>query len=566
MNKLFTPHSSLRAPNGPEQSPPTGLHRGKAPLGASSQSTNLPVSQSTNRLVIAAPQGRSGKTTLALGLCAALAARGLAVQPFKKGPDYIDPSWLTEAAGRACRTLDPFFLISEDEVRRAFLRGARGADISLIEGNHGLYDSLDDEGSGSTAAVARSLQAPIILVVNAARMSRSVAALVRGYQTFEPGTPIAAVVLNNVAPSTPHRAQSTPYGAHSTPYGAHSTPSGAYSTPSGAQSTPSGAHSTPSGAHGRHECKLRNAIERHCHLPVVGALPRSDLLTIPDRHLGLVPRAEDDALIPAIEACRNAVEQYLDLDAVLDIARSAPPIPGWQEWPGGAGADLAAARLPHSPIARVGVVRDRAFSFYYPENLEALMDAGAELIFVDALRDSHLPDMDALYIGGGFPEIFMQELSANRRLRRDIQAAAKGGLPIYAECGGLMYLSRCIIWGDRSAEMVGALPCEVEVTGRPQGHGYVIGEALEGNPFLPAGTIVRGHEFHHSRIVNWQGELSTAYRLQRGNGLGDGRDGLVYRNILAAYTHLHAAGSPGWAQGVLARARAYANEVTHAPV
>jgi cobyrinic acid a,c-diamide synthase len=490
------------------------------------------------RLVIAAPQGRSGKTTLALGLCAALAARGLAVQPFKKGPDYIDPSWLTEAAGRACRTLDPFFLISEAEVRRAFLRGARGADISLIEGNHGLYDSLDDEGSGSTAAVARSLQAPVILVVNAARMSRSVAALVHGYQTFEPDTPIAAVVLNNVVQSTPYGAQSTPYGAQSTPYGAQS----------------------------RHELKLRNAIERHCHLPVVGALPRSDMLTIPDRHLGLVPRAEDEALIPAIEACRKAVEQYLDLDAVLDIARSAPPIPGWQEGRGGADAGLTPAPLPHPVIARVGIVRDRAFSFYYPENLEALMDAGAELIFVDALRDSHLPDLDALYIGGGFPEIFMQELSANRRLRLDIRAAAKGGLPIYAECGGLMYLSRRIIWGDRSAEMVGALPCEVEVTGRPQGHGYVMGEALEGNPFLPAGTIVRGHEFHHSRIVNWQGDLPAAYRLLRGNGLGGGRDGLVYGNVLAAYTHLHATASPGWAQGLLARARAYANEVTHASV
>jgi cobyrinic acid a,c-diamide synthase len=514
------------------ESPPTGLHRGKPPLGATFQpsnlptyqSPNLPISQSPNRLVIAAPQGRSGKTTLALGLCAALAARGLSVQPFKKGPDYIDPSWLTEAAGRACRSLDPFFLVSQEEVHRAFLRGAIGADISLIEGNHGLYDSLDDEGTGSTAAVARCLQAPIILVVNAARMSRSVAALVQGYQNFEPDTHIAAVILNNVA------------------------------------------HSTLDGGQSRHEIKLRNAIERHCHLPVVGILPRSSLLTIPDRHLGLVPRAEDDALIPAIDACRRAVEQHVDLDAVLNIARSAPPIPAWQEWPGGADADLTPARLPHSTIARIGVIRDRAFSFYYPENLEALTDAGAGLVFVDALRDSHLPDLDALYIGGGFPEMFIQELSANRRLRLDIRAAAKGGLPMYAECGGLMYLSRRIIWGDRSAEMVGDLPCDVEVTDRPQGHGYVIAEVVDGNPFLPVGTIVRGHEFHHSRIVNWQGDLSTAYRLLRGNGLGGGRDGLVYRNVLASYTHLHAAGSPGWAQGLVARARAYANEVMHASV
>jgi cobyrinic acid a,c-diamide synthase len=465
------------------------------------------------RLVVAAPQGRSGKTTLTLGLCAALAGRGLAVQPFKKGPDYIDPSWLSQAAGRACRNLDPFFLVSQPRVEWAFLRGAAGADLSLIEGNHGLYDSLDDEGTGSTAEVARWLRSPVVLVVNAARMGRSVAALVRGYQTFELETNIAAVILNGVA-------------------------------------------------WGRHELKLRHAIERHCGIPVVGALLHSEALTIPDRHLGLIPRTEDDALVPAIEACRKAVEQYVDLDAVLSIARSAPPVPQDR--------DLA-GQGEHYPVAsptvvRLGIIRDRAFSFYYPENLEALADAGAELIFVDALRDSHLPDLDALYIGGGFPEVFMQQLSANRRLRLDIRLAATSGLPIYAECGGLMYLAQHILWKDQSAEMVGVLPCDVEVTDRPQGHGYVIAEATEDNPFLPAGTIVRGHEFHHSRVVNWQGDQAVAYRLVRGEGLGSGRDGLVYRNVLASYTHLHAAGSPGWASGLVSRARAYANEVTHATV
>ena len=217
--------------------------------------------RSCPRLVIAAPQGRSGKTTLTLGLCAALSARGLKVQPFKKGPDYIDPSWLSEASGRACRSLDPFFLVTAASLRQAFKRGAAGANLSLIEGNHGLYDSLDDNGSGSTAAVARTLQAPVILVVNAARMSRSVAALVHGYQSFEPDTNLAGVILNNVAQN-------------------------------------------------RHEAKLRQAIEHHCRLPVVGALPRSQALTIPDRHLGLVPRAENNGLIPAIAACRQAVERY----------------------------------------------------------------------------------------------------------------------------------------------------------------------------------------------------------------------------------------------------------------
>jgi cobyrinic acid a,c-diamide synthase len=462
------------------------------------------------RLVVAAPQGRSGKTTVTLGLCAALAGRGLLIQPFKKGPDYIDPSWLTEAAGRSCRTLDPFFLVSEPAIRQAFCRGAAGADLSLVEGNHGLYDSLDDEGSSSTAAVARSLQAPVLLVVNAARMSRSVAAMVKGYQLFEPDTNIAAVILNNVAQS-------------------------------------------------RHEAKLRRAIEQHCGLPVLGALPRSDALTIPDRHLGLVPRAEDEQLIPALEACRAAAEQHLDLDGVLALARTAPSLPAWSE-----SGTLAPAR--RAGTVRIGVIRDRAFTFYYPENLEALVEAGAELLFIDALHAAALPDVAGLYIGGGFPEMFMAELAANTGLRGDIRAAAEQGLPIYAECGGLMYLARRITWGDSSAEMVGALPCEVEMTGRPQGHGYVVAQTVAANPFLPVGTLLRGHEFHHSRLVYLVGELNTAYKLDRGQGVGAGRDGLIHKNILAAYMHLHAAGSPGWAEGLVARARMYQEEKTYAAV
>lgn len=478
------------------------------------------------RLVIAAPQGRTGKTTVSLGLCAAIGARGLVVQTFKKGPDYIDPSWLSEASQRACHTLDPFFLLSEDEMQYAFVRGARGArhispaDISLIEGNHGLYDSLDEEGTSSTAAVARCLQAPVILVINAARMSRSAAALVWGYQAFEPDTHIAAVILNNVAPGTPF------------------------------------------GAPSRHQLRLRNAIERHCHIPVVGALPRSDALTIPDRHLGLVPRAEDETLIPAIGACRDAVEQHVNLDAVLAIARAAPPLPIDDYGPRVANSHPPIRGL--QPRIAIGVIRDRAFTFYYPENLEALSDAGAELVFIDALRDIHLPNVDALYIGGGFPEVFMEQLSANRSLRLDIRAAAEAGLPVYAECGGLMYLARRIVWGDRSAEMVGALPCDVEMTDQPQGHGYVIAQIVDDNPFLPVGGLIRGHEFHHSQIVNWPGDLPAVYRLVRGNGLGGGRDGLAYRNILASYTHLHAAGSPGWAEGLVSRARVHAREVMYA--
>jgi cobyrinic acid a,c-diamide synthase len=444
------------------------------------------------RAVIAAPQGRSGKTTLTLGLCAALAARGLAVQPFKKGPDYIDPSWLTAASSRPCRTLDPFFMPGEAALEKAFSHGAVGADISLVEGNHGLYDSAQEDGRGSTAQVARALQAPIILVVNAARMSRSV----------------AAVVLNNVA-------------------------------------------------QGRHESKLRRAIERHCRIPVVGAIPRREALRIPDRHLGLIPRGEDDGLAPAIAACQRVAESHIDLDQVLSIARSTPPLPSSQDQPGGARRVNSNGKRPV-----IGVLRDRAFSFYYPANLEALEEAGARLVFIDALEDSRLPILHCLYIGGGFPEVFMEALSANRSLRQEIREAVEADLPVYAECGGLMYLTRRIHWGERSAEMVGVLPCETVIRERPEGHGYVIAETCGTDPYFPTGSILRGHEFHHSQLIHLDSSTQAAYRLLRGRGLGQGRDGLVYRNVLAAYTHLHALGSPDWAPALVARARAHARE-TH---
>ena len=479
------------------------------------------------RLVIAAPQGRSGKTTVTLGLCSALKSRGLSVQPYKKGPDYIDPSWLSEAAGHSCRSLDPFFYEQPEDLLRAFVHSAGEADLSIIEGNHGLFDSFDETGVGSTAAVARTLEAPILLVVNATRVGRSIAAIVHGCQTFEPGTHIAGVVLNNIA-------------------------------------------------HGRHEARTRQAIENHCGIPVVGAVPRDENLTIPDRHLGLIPREEEDSLLSAITACQQAIERHLDLDMVLDIARSASSLSVSDQ------PNLSEPAVPSSCV-KIGVLRDRAFTFYYPENLEALEEVGAELVFIDAFKDAELPPVDALYIGGGFPEMFMDELSANVALRVTIKEAIETDLPVYAECGGLMYLSQRIRWGEKSAEMVGALPCEVEMTGRPQGHGYVIAEVKSENPFFAPGTVLRGHEFHNSRLVEvrrtrFNGSDSsearsrlsdlnsksgcdahapTAYHLSRGNGIGERRDGIVYRNVLASYTHLHSGGAPDWAAGLVRRAREY---------
>jgi len=451
-------------------------------------------------LVIAAAQGRSGKTTAALGLCAALRRRGWSVQPFKKGPDYIDASWLGEAAGNPCRSLDPFFYDQPGPLLEAFHRPAQQAGLSLIEGNHGLFDSFDEEGTGSTAAVARLLRAPILLVVNAARTGRSAAAIVHGCQTFEPDTPIAGVILNNVAQA-------------------------------------------------RHEARLRGAIETYCGIPVVGALPRDASLAIPDRHLGLIPRAEEEGFVPAIDACRLAAESHMDLEKIIAIARSAPELV-FETHPSPAAFD------GESPRVRIGIFRDRAFTFYYPENLEALEAAGAELVTVNSLEDRHLPALDALYIGGGFPEVFMEKLSANVSLRMGIRRAAEEGLPIYAECGGMMYLSRRLRWGERSAEMAGVLPCEVEMTDRPQGHGYVTLRVDSDNPFFAEGTLLRGHEFHNSRLVPAEdAPLRTAYALGRGVGVGGRRDGLLYKNVLASYTHLHTGGARDWAAGIVACAR-----------
>ena len=307
------------------------------------------------RFVVGAPKGRSGKTTLSIAIGRALSRRGFSVQPFKKGPDYIDPSWLTLACGRSCSNLDTF-IMPEEALPASFGRRAMDADLTLIEGAMGLFDSPEADGLGSVAWLARLLKAPVILVVNAERMTRSIAALVSGYQHFEPETHIAAVILNNV-----------------------------------------------SGV--RHRDKLVNAVESHCGIPVVGAVPSNPELTITERHLGLTPSAEKEQAESVVATICEIVEKHLDLDAILTIAKGAPEL-----------SIPVRDRVPKPVrIARVGVMRDRVFSFYYPENLEALSDAGVEVVPLDVLAAHELPDLDGLYIGGGFPELYASQLEANSR-------------------------------------------------------------------------------------------------------------------------------------------------------
>lgn len=437
-------------------------------------------------VLISAPQGRSGKTIASLALCATLRKRGLVVQPFKKGPDYIDPSWLTEAAGRSCHNLDPFLMPAET-MTASYQQACQGADIAIVEGAMGLYDGPESAGWGSTAHLAQLLNLPIILVVDCTRMTGSIAAMVSGYQHFQKDVNIAGVILNNV--------------------------------------------SGP-----RHDRKLRTAVQEYCHIPVVGSIPRDKTLNMTQRHLGHIPFPESDESETVIARICAKLESYLDLDTVLKIADGPVAMP--HQIPN------TIEKTPSS--VTIGILRDRAFNFYYPSNLQSLTEAGAELVFINSLKD-RLPEIDGLYIGGGFPELFLNELEDNYELRQDLAEAIEKGMPVYAECAGLMYLCSAINWQNKRYEMVGVIPAEVEMSERPQGHGYVEAEVANENPLFSIGLTLRGHEFHHSKLVG-SSKLEFAYRVKRGQGVGEGVDGILYKNVFAAYTHLHALGTPQWAE------------------
>ena len=434
-----------------------------------------------SQLFISAAHKSSGKTTLSIGLCAAFRQRGLRVQPFKKGPDYIDPMWLGRAAGHDCHNLD-FHTMSREEILRTVQRHGGDSDLCLIEGNKGLYDGLDLDGSNSNAALATLLHSPVILVIDAQGMTRGIAPLILGYQSFAPEVNIAGVILNQLGGS-------------------------------------------------RHEAKLRAVIEHYTDVPVIGAVHRNPALQICERHLGLVPSNEAQAVKRQIDALAQAIDDQVDLDRLQAIAASAP-LP--------AARPIAEPRRPTADL-RIAIARDAAFGFYYPGDLEAFARAGAELLPFDTLHDARLPaDIDGLFIGGGFPETQMRALEANHRLRDDIRRAIEAGLPTYAECGGLMYLTRTVEWQGHSCEMVGALPADTVVHERPQGRGYV---KLRETGSMPWSTqspprTIEAHEFHYSALENLPEGLQFAYEMNRGTGIDGRRDGLIHRNVLACYAHL----------------------------
>ena len=466
------------------------------------------------RIYISAAHKSSGKTTLSIGLMAALHGLGHKVYPFKKGPDYIDPMWLARASERPCYNLD-FNTQDGAEIEQLFARCSSDDGISIIEGNKGLYDGVDLYGSDSNAALAKRIDAPVILVLDASGITRGIAPLVLGYQAFDREVNIAGVILNKVGSA-------------------------------------------------RVEDKLRSVLEEYTDVPVLGAVGRDDALSVRERHLGLTPPEEFGELDAIIDRLRIKVEASVDLGAVVAVAGDASPL----------NIEPPAPEIVSSEErVRIGVARDAAFGFYYRDDLQALEQAGAELVFFNALEDKQLPDVDGLFMGGGFPETQMAELSVNKSLMADIAKAAKQGMPIYAECGGLMYLTRSITWGETRFDMVGVIEADTVMHAKPQGRGLVILERTQNHPWLFAGDEVAepkpgadglaalaAHEFHYAGLENISSDLNYAYRVLRGSGIDGAYDGIVVNNVLANFAHLRQTSRLKWASEYVAFVRAKMND------
>lgn len=434
-----------------------------------------------SRIFISAAHKSSGKTTVSIGLCAALKQRDLVVQSFKKGPDYIDPYWLAQATRRDCYNLD-FYTMERDEILSLISEKSKDCDIALIEGNKGLYDGLDLDGSNSNAALATLTQTPVVLVLNARGMTRGIAPLILGYQAFDKNVSIKGVILNRLGGS-------------------------------------------------RHESKLRNVIEHYTDVEVVGAIHNDHRFDIEERHLGLVPGHEDPFCEHKIGLLANAINDQVNLDAILNIAGQAEKLNT-----DGASIEIRADNQPKD--IRLGLIRCSAFGFYYPDDLQALQDAGAELIEIDPCHQTVLPDVDALFIGGGFPETHMYELEANKGLRTAIKSAIDDGLPAYAECGGLMYLARSIEWNDDKCSMVGCIDTEIIMESRPQGRGYVQLQETEHSLWPNASEkVINAHEFHYSRFKTVDKNVQFAFHVKRGTGINGKADGYIYKNLMANYSH-----------------------------
>ncbi len=365
-----------------------------------------------------------------------------------------------------------------------------------------MFDGLDVDGTHSTAGLAKLLKAPVVLIADGTKATRTVAALVKGCIDFDPDVNIVGVILNRVAGE-------------------------------------------------RHKKIIIDSIEIYCGLPVLGAIPKLDQdgTIIPSRHLGLVTPSEYDRSNALGEKLYEIADKYLNMEGIVRLANKAPQLD----------VEETNRRTESKPNAKIGYFKDSAFTFYYPENLEALQNNGAELIEISSMESSSLPDIDGLYIGGGFPETQAEKISDNRLLLASLKKAAEDGLPIYAECGGLILLCRSLRYQDKTYQMAGVYKIDLSMHKKPKGHGYTALELDAANPIFAVGTIIRGHEFHYSAPLNFDGTISTCMKVEKGTGLGNNRDGLIFKNCLAVYTHIHADGHPEWAERFCELARRYKN-------
>jgi cobyrinic acid a,c-diamide synthase len=456
-------------------------------------------------IVVAGLRGGSGKTIVSLGIIAAWKNSGLSVAPFKKGPDYIDAGWLSRAAGRPCYNLDTF-LCAPEIVRKSYLTNSQKSDISVVEGNRGLYDGIDLDGSTSTSELAKLLNLPVLLVLDCTKSTRTMAALLMGCMQFDPKVRICGVILNRVAGQ-------------------------------------------------RHEGKVRANIEHFCNIPVLGAVPKLKTEDFPERYMGLVTSEEHGFSDKAIKASIKVARENIDLDALFKIVKSQ----GIKaEEPDTSDISFQKSVIVEKDHVIIGVVRDSAFQFYYPDNLDALKNLGAEIVFISPLKEQGIPEVHAIYMGGGFPETHARKLTENKIFRDNLKALSRKGLPIYAECGGLIFLGQSIRLSQVDYPMSGILPIHFGLSRKPQGHGYTRVEVVHDNPFYKKGEILKGHEFRYSKILDIDyKDHEMAFRMERGKGILDKKDGFFKGNTFGTYTHIHALGSVSWAFSLVNKARAY---------
>ncbi|MEE8167459.1 MAG: cobyrinate a,c-diamide synthase [Candidatus Hydrothermarchaeales archaeon] len=446
------------------------------------------------RVVLGGTNSRAGKTVISIGLMRALRNRGYEVQPFKTGPDFIDPSYHNFATGRRSRNLDGF-MMKDGDIKECFTRNSQGADIAVVEGAMGLFDSHDalDE-RGSTAHVSKVLSAPTLVIANVERIARSAAAITMGFKVFDEGVNVKGVILNRLGSE-------------------------------------------------RHIQKAKLAVEQLADMKVFGALPRDPKVGIPERHLGLVPAYEREEIDELFEYLSAFVEKHVDVDGIIELAMDAGSMEEIEQNELFKDDDLGVT---------IGIVRDRAFNFYYEDTIDAFA-AKAHVLYIDSMKDRRLPDVDALYIGGGFPEVFAEKLEENTSLKGEILDFCESGNPVYAECGGLMYLGEKMTTGGREYDMVGFLPIKTQMKSTFQALGYTVSRVEKDNPISDSGATLVGHEFHHSTI-KLLGDVEYVCEMIRGRGIDGKRDGILRGNTLASYSHLHVLSYPKMIENFLAKA------------